>query len=242
MQGRFSTNAAGLPEPRHELKYFINDAAHASLSALLGHTLTLDRHCRFNKEYFIRSLYFDDAYDTAYHTKMDGVEVRDKYCIRIYNCSDQEIYLERKHKHGDLIAKSSVRITRRLCEQLIGGDPTGLDATDNALLQDVFRAMRLKALRPTVIVDYHREAYTHPAESVRITFDKRLHSGLFRHDLFDQKLIGAPPLAPGRMILEVKYNRYLPPYIKALLSTVPAESCAISKYTLCRGFVPPDAL
>ena len=29
-------------------------------------------------------------------------------------------------------------------------------------------------LDPTVIVDYHREAYTHPAEDVRITFDKRL--------------------------------------------------------------------
>ena len=98
--------------------------------------------------------------------------------------------------------------------------------------------MRTRFLKPTVIVDYHREAYTHPAEDVRITFDKRLHSGLFNHDLFNPELIGVSPLEPGKMILEVKFNRYLPDYIKRMLSTVPAVNCAISKYTLCRGFEP----
>lgn len=240
MQNRFSSGPTGLPDPRHELKYYISDAGHAQLSALLRRTLTLDKHCRVDHEYFIRSLYFDDAYDTAYHTKMDGVEVRDKYRIRIYNGSDQEVFLERKHKHGELISKSSVRITRRLCDQLIAGDPKGLDKAEVPLLNDMFCQMRLKRLRPAVIVDYYREAYTHPAEDIRITFDKRLHSGLFSHDLFNTRLIGVPALDPGLMILEVKFNRYLPPYIKALLATVPASACAISKYTLCRGFEPID--
>ncbi len=238
MQNRFAANAAGLPDPRHELKYFISDAAHAQLSALLRSVLRPDAHGDANNEYFIRSLYFDDAYDTAYHTKMSGVEVRDKYRIRIYNFSDKTIFLERKHKRGEYISKSSVRITRRLCEQLMNGNPTGLDRSDNPLLRDVYREMRTKFLKPTVIVDYHREAYTHPAEDVRVTFDKRLHSGLFNHDLFDPALIGVSPLEPGKMILEVKFNRYLPDYIKGLLSTVPSINCAISKYTLCRGFEP----
>ena len=240
MQNRFAANAAGMPDPRHELKYFISDAAHAQLSALLSSVLRPDVHGDANNEYFIRSLYFDDAYDTAYHTKMSGVEVRDKYRIRIYNCSDKTIFLERKHKHGELISKTSVRITRRLCEQLMDGNPTGLDRSENPLLRDVFREMRTRFLKPTVIVDYHREAYTHPAEDVRITFDKRLHSGLFNHDLFNPELIGVSPLEPGKMILEVKFNRYLPDYIRSLISTVPAVSCAISKYTLCRGFEPLD--
>ena len=142
MQNRFAANAAGLPDPRHELKYFISDAAHAQLSALLGSVLHRDSHADANGEYFIRSLYFDDAYDTAYHTKMSGVEVRDKYRIRIYNCSDKTIFLERKHKRGEYISKSSVRITRRLCEQLMNGNPTGLDRSDNPLLRDVYRLAR----------------------------------------------------------------------------------------------------
>jgi len=238
MQNRFAANKAGTPDPRHELKYFISDAAHAELSSLLGSMLQLDSHARENNEYFIRSLYFDDAFDSAYHTKMDGVEIRDKYRIRIYNCSDQAIFLERKHKRGEYIAKSSVRITRRLCEQLMDGNPAGLDRSENPLLRDMFREMRTKLLKPVVIVDYHREAYTHPAEDVRITFDKRLHSGLFSRDLFNPALNGVSPLEPGKMILEVKYNRYLPEYIRSVLRTVPATCCAISKYTLCRGFEP----
>ena len=240
MQNRFAASRDGMPDPRHELKYFVSDAAHAQLAPLLGSVLHVDRHAHKNNEYFIRSLYFDDVYDTAYHTKIDGVELRDKYRIRIYNCSDREIFLERKHKHGDLISKSSVRITRRLCEQLMNGDPTGLDRSENQLLRDVFREMRTKFLKPAVIVDYHREAYTHPAEDTRITFDKQLHSGLFTYDLFNPDLNGVSPLEPGKMILEVKYNRYLPGYIKSILSTVPSVSCAISKYTLCRGFEPLD--
>ena len=238
MQNRFAANAAGMPDPRHELKYFISDAAHAQLSALLKSVLHPDAHSDENNEYFIRSLYFDDAYDTAYHTKMSGVEVRDKYRIRIYNCSDKAIFLERKHKRGEYISKSSVRITRRLCDQLTEGNPAGLDRSDNPLLRDMFREMRTKVLKPVVIVDYHREAYMHPAEDVRITFDKRLHSGLFNHDLFNPSLMGVSPLEPGKMILEVKFNRYLPDYIKGMLSTVPAINCAISKYTLCRSLEP----
>ena len=126
MQNRFAAGAAGRPDPRHELKYFISDAGHAQLAALLSSVLYADTHGRANNEYFIRSLYFDDIYDTAYHTKMDGIERRDKYRIRIYNCSDREIFLERKHKQGEFISKSSVRITRRLCEQLMAVSYTHL--------------------------------------------------------------------------------------------------------------------
>lgn len=238
MQGRLAANASGEFEPRHEYKFFISEAGYAQLSSLLASVLKRDRHSDRNGEYFIRSLYFDDAYDTAYYTKMDGVQQRDKYRIRIYNCSEQAIFLERKHKEGSCIMKSSARITRRLCDQLIEGRPDGLEGAQHPLLKDMFREMRLKALHPVVIVDYHREAFLHPAENVRITFDKRLHTGLASKDLFNPKLVGVSPLEPGRTILEVKYDRYLPEYIRGLLGTVPSESCAISKYTLCRRFEP----
>ena len=58
--------------------------------------------------------------------------------------------------------------------------------------------------------------------------------------LFNPELIGVSPLEAGKMILEVKYNRYLPDHIRRMLGTVPSINCAISKYTLCRGFEPLD--
>lgn len=227
----------GLPA-RHELKYFINPAEVEMLRARLRPVLRLDNHCRGGKPYVIRSLYFDDIEDSAYLDKLDGVMHRDKYRIRIYRYSDQEIFLERKRKLGDLIQKSSVQITRRLCDQIISGDPRGLHKAANPLLQDMYVQMRTRLLRPRVIVDYAREAYLHPAENTRLTFDLNLRSGLYSSDLFNPHLPTVCPHDRNVQILEIKFDNYLPHYIAALLSGVNAERSAISKYVLCRRFEP----
>ena len=227
----------GLPA-RHELKYFINPAELEALRMRLRGALEMDRHCAEGRPYLIRSLYFDDIDDTAWYDKQSGVMDRDKYRIRIYHLSDKEIFLERKRKMGDLIQKSSVQITRRLCDQLISGDPTGLYRSSNPLLQDVYVQMRTRLLRPKVIVDYAREAYLHPAEDTRITFDLDLRSGLHSLDLFNPDLPTVCPHDRDVQILEVKFNNYLPDYISGLLAGITAERSAVSKYVLCRRFEP----
>ena len=227
----------GLPA-RHELKYFINPAEVEALRARLRPVLALDSHCVGRRPYVIRSLYFDDIQDSAFNEKQAGVMHRDKYRIRIYRYSDKEIFLERKRKLGDLIQKSSVQITRRLCDQIIAGDPTGLQRSNNALLQDVYVQMRTRLLRPKVIVDYAREAYLHPAEDTRITFDLNLHSALHSTDLFNPHLPGVCPHDRNVEILEVKFNNYLPDYVARLLHGIEAERSAVSKYVLCRRYEP----
>ena len=227
----------GLPA-RHELKYFINPAELEALRARLRGALSMDSHCVGGKPYIIRSLYFDDIEDSAFYDKQAGVMHRDKYRIRIYRYSDREIFLERKRKLGDLIQKSSVQITRRLCDQLVDGNPTGLQKAQNPLLQDIYVQMRTRLLRPRVIVDYAREAYLHPAEDVRITFDLSLRTGLFSRDLFNPRLPTVCPHDRNVEILEVKFNNYLPGYVNALLAGVEAERSAVSKYILCRRYEP----
>lgn len=223
---------------RHELKYFINPAELEVLRERLKPVMRLDSHCKGGKPYIIRSLYFDDINDRAYYDKQSGVMHRDKYRIRIYGLSDKEIFLERKRKMGDLIQKSSVKITRRLCEQLISGDPRGLQTSKEPLLQDMYVEMRLNLLRPAVIVDYEREAYLHPAENVRITFDMKLRSGLHSVDLFNSKLPTVCPHDQNVEILEVKFDTYLPDHIRSLLSGLEMDRSAVSKYVLCRRFEP----
>ena len=222
---------------RHELKFYINPGEMEALRARLSPVLSLDPHCR-RGSYAIRSLYFDDAFDSAYNDKQMGVMHRDKYRIRIYNYSDDVIFLERKRKVGDLIQKSSVRITRRLADRLIAGDPTGLQNANNDLLKDMFALMRTRLLRPKVIVDYDREAYIHPVEDVRITFDMNLRTGLTSTELFNPDILTVSPHDRDLEILEVKFDRYLPDFINGLLSGLSADRSAISKYVLCRKFEP----
>ena len=103
--------------------------------------------------------------------------------------------------------------------------------------------MTIHLLRPVVLVDYVREAYLHPAEEVRITFDKQLRTGLFSTDLFNPQVPTVSPFDHNLMILEVKYNQLAAPYIRDLLNTYCAGACpsAISKYTWCRRFEELEA-
>ncbi|HPR78197.1 MAG TPA: polyphosphate polymerase domain-containing protein [Candidatus Limiplasma sp.] len=224
---------------RHELKFYISQSEYYLLSHALDRVLDRDPNgSEETNEYHIRSLYFDTFNNSALLDKLNGVRDRDKYRIRIYNLSDRLIRMECKTKVGSLISKRSIAIPRLLTEQLIAGDPTGLERTRSGLLQDVFREMTLHLLHPVVIVDYVREAYLHPAEEVRITFDKQLRTGLNSVDLFEPELPTISPFDHGEIILEVKYNQSLPPYIRDLLCTYVhnAQNSAISKYCICRRF------
>ena len=221
---------------RHELKYFISPAEMKVLRGILTPVMQLDPNGDEHNEYHIRSLYFDTINDDALEEKIAGVGNRKKYRMRIYNFSDKVIKLECKSKYGDLISKQSVSIPRELAEQLIAGDPDGLQRMRHPLLHDMFREMRTRLLRPVVIVDYVREAYIHPAQDVRITFDKTLRTGMYSADMFNAKLPTFPVFDDPVEILEVKYNEFLPTHIQALLSGVTAQRSAVSKYTWCRRY------
>lgn len=224
---------------RHELKFFISQPQYEVLSRTLKGVLHLDPNAVKNGgSYHIRSLYFDTVFDDAYYDKIDGVKDRDKYRMRIYNLSGKEIFMECKTKVGSMISKRSVKVSRDLAEQIIAADPTGLENTQSGLLRDLYREMRTRLLHPVVIVDYEREAYLHPAEEVRITFDMKLRTGLNSIDLFNKEVPTIPVLDQEQIILEVKYNRLLPPYIAELISFACPEAVqsAISKYTLCRRY------
>ena len=221
---------------RHELKYFITPAEMSALRNVLTPVMQLDPNGDENNEYHIRSLYFDTINDDALEEKIAGVGNRKKYRMRIYNFSDKVIKLECKSKYGDLISKQSVSIPRDLAEQLIAGDPDGLQRMRHPLLHDVYREMRTRLLRPAVIVDYVREAYIHPAQDVRITFDKQLRTGLYASDIFNPMLPTYPVFDDPVEILEVKFNEFLPTYIQSIISGVTAQRSAVSKYTWCRRY------
>ena len=221
---------------RHELKYFITPAELNVLRSSLKPVMQLDPNGNENNEYHIRSLYFDTINDDALEEKIAGVGNRKKYRIRIYNFSDRVIKLECKSKYGDLISKQSVSIPRELADQLIAGDPEGLQRMRHPLLHDVYREMKTRLLRPVVIVDYIREAYIHPAEEVRITFDKQIRTGLYQTAMFDASIPTYPVFDDPVEVLEVKYDAFLPDLVRMAVQTPDRRSGACSKYALCRRF------
>ena len=221
---------------RHELKYYINQKEAFLLQNRLA--LTMDRDPNVNEygEYHIRSLYFDDCVNSAARDKLDGIEERKKYRIRIYNLSDAQICLECKQKVGQYIHKRTMEISRRVCEEICMGDGHSLLGSGNPLGREMYFQLANRLLRPAVIVDYVREPFVSPVQDVRITFDKDLRTGVFSRDLFDPGLPTVSAMGGYDMILEVKFNEHLPAYYHGLLQVESAQRSAVSKYILCRKF------
>ena len=223
---------------RHELKYIISEGEHTILSARLKHTLRQDYYASLNGgEYFIRSLYFDDPFDTAVEEKMSGVESRDKYRIRIYNLTDNVIKLERKHKEGQYIKKDSCSLSRAECDAIVAGDYRCLMSREEPFARYMYGIFASQRIAPKVIVDYTREPYVFPYEEVRVTFDKNVRTALRATDLFNPNLPTYPVWDLNNcMILEVKFNNSLPLYVQELIQLGAAQHTAASKYVFCRQY------
>ncbi len=222
---------------RHELKYYITLGEYELLQRKLSLTMERDAFAKKNGgEYFIRSLYFDDRDDSAFREKLSGIDERDKFRIRIYDMRDDVIKLECKHKSNGYIKKQSIGISRKEYEKLISGDRLFLLNRPEPFARRMYLEFAQRALKPAVIVDYTREAFVFPMEDVRVTFDKNIRTGLRSVDMFNAGIPTYPVIDDYGMVLEIKFNRFLPTYIRSLLQLEASQRSAISKYVLCRRF------
>lgn len=221
---------------RHEIKYLIPSNLAESLKQKLSLLMDIDKNS-YNDDntYLIRSLYFDDLKSTAYYEKLDGVEYRKKYRIRIYNLEDNFIRLECKYKHNNMTSKESVLISKDICSKIINRDINDIDISKDNILKKFIIDMKTNNLLPSIIVDYKRLAYTYPVSEVRITFDSKIKSGVYNYDLFDNNCNYASVIDDNYLVLEVKYNEILPESIAIILSTISLNKEAYSKFATCRN-------
>ena len=220
---------------RHELKFKISNAAAEVLKQKLSLIMGFDSNAYYEDgSYLIKSLYFDDLNSKSYYEKMDGVLYRKKYRIRIYNNDDSFIRLEKKMKHNNMTAKEQMLISKDIYSKILNGK---LDEIENAdgLLLEFINDCKTKGLIPSIIVLYHRTAYTYPISDVRITFDSNIQSGLYNYDLFDTDAPVYTVDEVGKQVLEVKFNEILPLHIANILNDIPSCREAVSKFAICRS-------
>lgn len=220
-------------KPRHEYKIQLHYADYVMLRNRLRKMLTPDAHADKNGEYSVRSLYFDTPRDAALREKIDGVNHRDKFRIRIYNCDPSFIQLEKKSKHNGLCYKQSEIISQAQARSIIDGDIGWLRESESPLFVDLYSRMLGQVLRPKTVVDYIREPFCYAPGNVRITLDRCIRSGLYSTDLFNPE-IPVVQAEPRLIILEVKYDEFLPSHIQRIVQMDSRNASACSKYALCR--------
>ncbi|WP_150268751.1 polyphosphate polymerase domain-containing protein [Paenibacillus tepidiphilus] len=222
---------------RHELKFMIGYPQYLILRQRLQNLIDKDDNANESGEYHIRSLYFDDIDNSALADKLGGLRERAKYRIRIYNVQDDVIHFEKKIKMDDYIAKIKEPLTRGMYDELMAGNYEVLNVPGKPLFMELYDQMRHRLLRPKVIVDYVREPYVCHSGNVRITFDKELRTGLHATNIFDPELRPVKALEDDLIIFEVKFDEYIPDYIKIALQLEGLTRQSASKYVICRKFL-----
>lgn len=221
---------------RHEKKYFINTGTYHLIRARLKVALNLDKFGQgLYNEYVVSSVYFDDIFDSIYRDKESGILNRAKYRIRAYNYKHDNIRLEKKIKSDEYVGKIAVKLDYELYSSIIKGNTHAVLQHNSPLLNELYTKSRVILLRPKIIIEYDREAYTLPYENIRITFDKNLRAGFRDYDIFDETLVKSYILPDDIMILEVKFDSFLPTHIRKLLKYTQKDISSISKYVLCRN-------
>jgi|SRR3989338_1944240 len=227
-----------LPEPiihRKELKFYIPYKEYIVLSNLLKKILVLDK---YNKEgqngYFIRSLYFDTLDNKEFEEKMAGIENRSKYRLRIYDLNDSKVKFEIKRKTNGLIIKETAIITRKDAIELQKRNYEVMLKYNNKVLNKAYKEFKKSQYYPVVIVDYLREAFVFDVNKIRIVFDRFLKSSTLHLDLFGKETFPTQKLKNALVVMEIKYNNFIPEWLKDLVQVPSAERSAISKYCIGR--------
>ena len=133
-----------------------------------------------------------------------------------------------------MTSKDQTRITKELCQNIIEGKSFEFKSNDK-LLNEFLLEIKTKGLKPSIIVDYYRMAFTYPVSDVRVTFDYNIKSGRYNYDIFDENIVSQPVIENNLLVLEVKFNEVLPEAIAIILKTIPTCRQAFSKFAACRS-------
>ena len=217
---------------RHEWKHEISYADLLCIRQRLRVVAETDPHA-LGGRYRVRSLYFDTADDRALREKIDGVNLREKFRIRCYNGDLSFIRLEKKARRGGLGAKFSAELSAEEVRKIMDGELDWMLTSGRPLVQELCCRMRTEGLRPRTIVDYTREPFLYRPGNVRVTFDYDIRTGLRCTDFLNPDCVTIPA-GDAPILLEVKWDAFLPSVIRDAVQTGNLRATAFSKYAQCR--------
>lgn len=221
-------------EYRVEQKYLVSEGQLMFLQKQLEGCMAYDKYHPNGESYTIRSVYFDDMFDSFLQENENGTDNREKFRIRIYNGDLSEIHLECKSKLNGFTKKRKEDLTVEECLCYLNKEPLSLRSEDGFLKKRVYALNRLSQFVPVQIVEYERVAFVEKIGNVRVTLDRNI-SGTNKVEEFLQPTINAVPALPlGMHILEVKYDELLPDYIRQMLRMVSLSRTSFSKYYYTR--------
>ena len=220
---------------RNELKYLCSEQQLRLLEQRIRHMCPPDPHTGKDGRYTVRSLYFDDYWNSCYYDNENGIGKREKFRLRFYDGNLAHITLECKQKLYGKNHKFSHQLNIEQCKDIL---EEHFHTPQNApqVLNKFFLAYSTKLYRPKVIVEYERTPYIYATGHVRITFDRNITASSHVQDFLTPRLMARPVMPTGIQLLEIKYDELLPNYIYDALQLESLQLTQYSKYYMARKF------
>ena len=219
---------------RHEWKHMLSYLDMLEIRMRMMAIARPDPHAVDGK-YMIRSLYFDNLYDKALREKVDGVNRREKFRIRYYNLDPSVIHLEKKSRLNGLGSKFSAPLTAEQAQCIVDGDTEWMKDSEHSLIRELYLKMQYQGMKPMTIVDYTREPFIYDPGNVRVTLDYDIRTGMQCTDFLNPDCITIPA-GDAPILLEVKWDDYLPDIIRDAVQLTDTRVTAFSKYAQCRVY------
>lgn len=218
---------------RQERKFIINIIDYYKNSHVFGQVLIPDEHNK-SDGYLVRSLYFDTIYDKDFNDKLNGVDIRKKIRLRVYDPKDDFAYLEIKQKENKYQMKRSIKISKEHAKELIKQNYDVLLSYDDSFARECYVLLKENHYVPKTVVEYKRKAFIAKENDIRLTFDFNIMASESNFDIFDEHLLLYPVFSEDNVVFEVKYNNFLLSHIKNLMDNCNKSELSISKYCLAR--------
>lgn len=221
---------------RNELKYFVSTNSLKVVEERLKNLIQLDPYVDKEKGFYIvKSLYFDDYDDTCLNHNEYSLGRRKKYRIRMYGNNAELIILEKKEKENSMSRKTSCKLSKDQYHALCNGKVEQLYwKTKDSLLKEFALQIMLKRFTPKVVIKYERTAFVDFPGNVRVTIDRNISCSTQISRFLNSDYTVIPILEKGQHLLEVKYDEFLPDYIKQVIQLDSLEQATFSKYYMGR--------
>ena len=230
---------------RSELKYLVRESDRERLAARIAPYVIADPHAAVGDSasggiagYTVRSAYYDTSGLRDWAEKESGDETRRKVRVRAYDAPGSgPIFLEVKRKAGSAVWKDRALVSLSEAAALLaGGSPEALPKRARLPAERFLYRLRAEHRHPVLLVTYDREPHIGRLDpSLRITFDRRVRVSPFPHlgpDLAGLYASRQRPILEGHFILEVKFDRAFPSWMRSVLASLRLRQQALSKYAL----------
>jgi SPX domain protein involved in polyphosphate accumulation len=228
-------------EYKYKVPYEIKDSLRADMMPYLKHDNFSAKMA--NKEYTVRSVYYDTPALTSYYEKLSGVRIRNKFRIRGYNelTNDSHVFVEIKRRDTSYISKDRALMPFAELNKFLQNSDLASVANHSVEYEQRLASARnflfhlLKdRLQPLINVVYEREAFECKFSSgLRITFDMNIRSRITNtvDNLFEEDQMET--LFAKDFVLEVKYGTILPSWVPGIINKYGLIKESVSKYCLC---------